>query len=113
MTCSKFSVYYVYSVNSEHNLKETQMSTITKEAQVLSALHEASNGKGLTAAQIESRFGVGNARSTVSSLRMKGYAIYANENTDTKGRTKTFYRIGRPSRKVVAAGYRALAKGLV
>jgi len=83
----------------------------TKETRVLEALKIESLGKGLTAAQIESRFGVGNARATVSSLRMKGYAIYANQSTDTKGRTKTFYRIGTPSRAIVAAGNRALANG--
>ena len=86
-------------------------TTVTKEQKVLEALQ--STNKGLTEAQIEARFGVGNARSTVSALRMKGFAIYANQNTDTKGRTKTFYRLGTPSRAVVAAGYRALAAGLV
>ena len=86
-------------------------ANVTKESKVLEALQ--SSNKGLTAAQIEARFGVGNARSTVSALRMKGFAIYANQNTDTKGRTKTFYRLGTPSRAVVAAGYRALAAGLV
>lgn len=86
-------------------------NTVTKEQRVLEALQ--ANNRGLTAAQIESRFGVGNARSTVSALRMKGFAIYANQSTDTKGRTKTFYRLGTPSRAVVAAGYRALAAGLV
>ena len=86
-------------------------NTVTKETRVLEALR--ANERGLTAAQIETRFGVGNARSTVSALRMKGYALYANQNTDTKGRTKTFYRLGTPSRAVVAAGYRALAQGLV
>jgi predicted ArsR family transcriptional regulator len=80
----------------------------TKENRVLEALR--TNNKGLTAAQIETRFGVGNARSTVSSLRMKGYAVYANRHSDTKGRVKTFYRLGTPSREVVAAGYRALAQ---
>ena len=82
-------------------------TTVTKEQKVLEALQ--STNKGLTAAQIEARFGVGNARSTVSALRMKGFAIYANQNTDTKGRTKTFYRLGTPSRAVIAAGYKALA----
>lgn len=84
---------------------------MTKEDRVLKALRQ--NDRGLTAAQIESQFGVGNARSTVSALRMKGFAIYANQHTDTKGRTKTFYRLGTPSRAVVAAGYKALAGGLV
>jgi predicted ArsR family transcriptional regulator len=86
-------------------------NTTTKEARVLQALRE--NDRGLTGAQIEAQFGVGNARSTVSALRMKGYAIYANQHKDTKGRVKTFYRLGTPSRAVVAAGYRALAQGLV
>ena len=89
----------------------TSNANVTKESKVLEALQSSS--KGLTAAQIEARFGVGNARSTVSALRMKGFAIYANQNTDTKGRTKAFYRLGTPSRAVVAAGYRALASGLV
>ena len=82
-------------------------NTVTKQERVLEALQNTN--RGLTAAQIEARFGVGNARSTVSALRMKGFAIYANQHTDTKGRTKTFYRLGTPSREVVAAGYRAIA----
>lgn len=87
------------------------MNNITKEARVLEALE--STDRGLTAAQIQARYDVGNARSTVSALRMKGFPIYANRHTDTKGRVKTFYRLGTPSRKVIAAGYRALAAGLV
>lgn len=87
------------------------MSVVTKKARVLEALQ--ANDRGLTAAQIEARFGVGNARATVSDLRFDGFAIYANKRTDTKGRTKTFYRLGKPSRRIVAAGYRAMAAGLV
>ena len=87
------------------------MSVVTKKQRVLEALQ--ANDRGLTAAQIEARYGVGNARATVSDLRFDGYAIYANQRTDTKGRTKTFYRLGKPSRRIVAAGYRAMAAGLV
>ena len=64
------------------------MSTVTKKAQVLGALQ--SNDRGLTAAQITARFGVGNVRATISDLRMDGFAIYANQSTDSKGRVKTF-----------------------
>jgi chromosome segregation and condensation protein ScpB len=78
----------------------------SKQARVLAALEAVD--KGLTAKQIEARFG-GNATATVSDLRFKGFPIYANQHTDTKGRTKTFFRLGTPSRKVLAAGYRALA----
>ena len=86
---------------------------LSKQELVLEALKATSDGKGLTEAQLRTRFNVGNPRAEISRLRMQGYAIYANRHTDTKGREKTFYRIGRPSRKVVAAGYRALAMGLV
>jgi len=79
---------------------------MTKTEKVLTALQ---NGENLTGKQIESRFGVGNARATISDLRMKGFAIYANPRTNSKGETKYFYRLGTPTRKVVAAGYRALA----
>ncbi len=87
------------------------MSTTTKKAAVLAALQNTY--RGLTAAQIQARFDVANVRATVSDLRMDGFAIYANKHTDTHGRVKTFYRLGTPSRAVVAAGYKALALGLV
>jgi hypothetical protein len=79
---------------------------MSKMERVLEVL---STGQELTGKQIQARFGVGNARATVSALRMKGYPIYANEHKDTKGRVKTKYRLGSPSRAVIAAGYRALA----
>jgi hypothetical protein len=37
-----------------------------------------------------------------------GYAIYSNKRT-VDGEVQTKFRLGRPSRAVVAAGYRALA----
>ncbi len=79
---------------------------MSKMERVLEVL---TTGEELTAKQIQARFGVGNARATISALRMKGNAIYANTRTDTKGRVKTKYRLGAPSKAVIAAGYRALA----
>lgn len=86
-------------------------NTMTKKHAVLEGLRSHNNG--LTAAQIEARYDVRNVRATISDLRFDGFAIYANPKTDSKGRTKTFYRLGTPSREVVAAGYKALALDLV
>jgi predicted ArsR family transcriptional regulator len=87
-------------------LKEKQM--MTKSERLVEALKK---GEQLTAAQIKARFGIANPTATVSSLRLNsGFAIYANEHTDTKGRVTVKYRLGNPSRAVVAAGYRALAQ---
>ena len=83
-------------------------TTMTKTDKVLAAFKA---GEQLTEAQIRQRFGAANPRALVSSLRMKGYAIYANTSKDTKGRETTKYRIGNPRRAVVAAGYKALAAG--
>jgi len=71
------------------------------------------SGEQLTEAQIAQRFGLKNPRASVSDIRMHGFAVYANENFDTKGRRTVKYGLGKPSRKVVAAGYKALSLGLV
>jgi len=84
---------------------------VTKEAKVVAGLQATS--KGLTAAQMTSRFGVANPTATVTALRQKGYAIYANRRTNKGGETRTFYRLGTPSQAIVAAGYKARAMGIV
>jgi predicted transcriptional regulator len=83
---------------------------MTKSSKLLAAFQ---SGEKLTAAQITARFGIKNPRATVSDLRFSGYAIYANQHKDTKGRETTKYRLGNPSKRVIAAGYKALAAGLV
>jgi predicted transcriptional regulator len=90
------------------NFKEIKLMTETKTQRLVEVLK---SGEELTAKQISARFGLANPTATVSDLRLRlGYAVYANKKTDTKGRVTTKYRIGTPSRAVVAAGYRALAE---
>lgn len=81
----------------------------TKKARLLDAFQ---SGEKLTAGEIRTRFGIKNARAAVSSLRMDGYAVYLNQGTlDERGRRRTArYKLGAPMRKVVAAGYKALAQ---
>jgi hypothetical protein len=81
----------------------------TKTDKVLTALQE---GQELTAAQISARWGVGNPGSVVQTLRFRGHSVYLNTHTDTKGRVTRKYRMGSPSKRVVAAGYRAIAEGV-
>tara|TARA_R110000868_G_scaffold159061_4_gene387526 strand:+ start:180 stop:431 length:252 start_codon:yes stop_codon:yes gene_type:complete len=79
---------------------------LTKQERLLEALQ---NGATPTAKQITQRFGIANPTATVSDLRFAGFSVYANKHTDARGRTSVKYRLGTPSRSVVAAGYRALA----
>jgi len=78
---------------------------MTQEARLLRALQ---NGSEFTANQISSRFGIKNPYATVQNLKLKGFAIYLNNRTNSMGQTYKKYRIGTPTRAVVVAGYRAL-----
>jgi predicted ArsR family transcriptional regulator len=104
-----YRIIFVHCVNNE-TFKENKM-TKSKSERLIEALRK---GEELTAGQIKARFGIANPTATVSDLRLRGgFAVYANQAKDTKGRVSTKYRLGVPSRTVVAAGYRALALGLV
>ena len=105
----KYRIIYSRCENNEI-LKEMKMN-VTKQTALLEALK---NGEELTAKQITSRFGIANPTATVSDLRIRGgFAVYANKRTNKRGDTFTKYRLGTPARAVVAAGYKALAMGLV
>ena len=86
---------------------KTATPVATKSEKLLTAFQA---GEELTAKQIAARFGIGNPTATVSDLRLnRGFAIYANPKKNAKGETITRYRLGTPTKAVVAAGYRALA----
>jgi predicted transcriptional regulator len=78
---------------------------MTKTDSVLNALQ---NGDELTAAQISARFHAGNPHEIVRSLREKGHAIYLNTRKNSKGEVTQKYRLGTPSRAMVAAAYAVL-----
>lgn len=70
-------------------------------------------GRAMSAKQITAQFGIASPSRVVSALRMEdGLPIYNNRHVDSKGRVVNKYRLGTPSRKVIAAGYRAMAAGL-
>jgi len=71
------------------------------------------NGETLTPAEARKRFGIGNLSAEVSRIRQSGFAIHANGRKAGNGVHVTEYVHGKPSRKVIAAGYKALAAGLV
>jgi|TARA_R110001606_G_C15326499_1_gene645122 hypothetical protein len=88
------------------NVTEKSMTTTTKEMKVLNALQ---SGRTLSSAQLKAHFGAGNPQAVIQALRFKGFAIYLNTVTDTKGRSRNVYRLGTPSRAIVAAGYKAMS----
>ena len=82
----------------------------SKTYKVFSALQQ---GECLTPAAARKRFGVGNLSAEASRIRQHGFAVYCDTRKAGNGTVVTEYSLGRPSRRVIAAGYRALAAGLV
>jgi transcription initiation factor IIE alpha subunit len=90
-----------------YNMKGETMSIFNKVFNTLVV-----EGKEASAKQMANYFGttVGTVQARISEIRtQKGIAVYENQRTDSNNRTTTFYRVGTPTRAVVAAGYRALA----
>ena len=81
----------------------------TKTYKVFSALRA---GEKLTPADAKHRFGVGNLSAEVSRVRAAGFCVYSNSRVAGNGVKVTEYQIGKPSRKLIAAGYKALAMGI-
>jgi hypothetical protein len=87
-----------------------RFNTETKTYKLFSALN---SGESVTASQAEKRFGIKNISAEVSRIRHSGFAVYANSRKAGNGVNVTEYAIGKPSRKIVAAGYLAMSLGLV
>ena len=83
----------------------------TKQGKLFNAL--VINGETLSASQIAKRFSIKNPTATISEIRHAGFAIYGNKRVAGNGVQVTEYRHGKASRKIIAAGYKALAAGLV
>ena len=105
-----YNVIQVAVKSNEFNNNREEVMTTTIKSKVLTALQ---SGRTLSSAQLRSQFGAGNPQSVIQSLRFDGFPIYLNTVSDTKGRTRNGYRLGTPSRAVIAAGYQALASGTV
>jgi hypothetical protein len=87
-----------------------RFSPETKTFKLFTALH---NGESVSASQALKRFGIKNISAEVSRVRQAGFAVYCNTRKAGNGVQVSEYRIGKPSRKIVAAGYKAMALGLV
>jgi len=88
----------------------TRFNEKTKTYKLFNALH---NGDVVTPAKAEKRFGIKNMSAEVTRIRQAGFAIYANKRVAGNGVRVTEYVFGKPSRRIVSAGYKAIAMGLV
>ena len=110
------ALYYDYAVTQTANFNLLWKVTImrfnpeTKTYKLFSALNA---GEKVSASVASKRFGIKNISAEVSRIRQAGFAVYANTRTAGNHVEVTEYEIGQPSRKLIAAGYKAMALGLV
>ena len=88
------------------------MKFINPESKTFKVFSALQDGRTLTASQAR-KMGIGNLSAEVSRIRQHGFAVYANSRKAGNGVNVTEYVLGKPSRKIVAAGYKAIAAGLV
>lgn len=82
----------------------------TKTFKLFTALR---TGEAITPAAAAKRFGIKNMSAEVSRVRQGGFAVYANTRVAGNGVKVTEYQMGKPSRKLIAAGYKAMSLGIV
>jgi len=87
-----------------------KISPETKTYKLFTALQQ---GDRVTQSQAAKRFGIMNIRAEVSRIRHSGYAVYLKNRKAGNGVQVSEYVLGTPSREIVAAGYKAMALGLV
>jgi len=81
---------------------------MSAKSKVLAYLSKDSTYNTLTAQKMQSIFGVANPSATVNELRNEGHAIYLNTRVNANGEKVAFYRLGTPTKRVVAAGIAAI-----
>ena len=87
------------------------MKLINPETKTFRVFQALQSGEALTSAKAK-KMGIGNLGAEVSRIRSHGFAVYTNQRTAGNGVRVTEYVLGKPSRKLVALGYKAQALGI-
>ena len=96
-----FGKYELVKVKVAKRTAETRgRKSLSKKEKVLNLLSKGTNVAWKT---IRTKFDLESPRAMIDTLRAEGYMIYGNK---VKGRT--YYRLGTPTRAIVAAGIQAL-----
>ena len=88
------------------------MKTLSKETKAFKLFEALYHGEAVTAAQAQKRFGIKNIAAEASRIRQAGYAVYRNTRISGNNAKVTEYVIGKPSREIVALGYKARTLGI-
>jgi hypothetical protein len=88
------------------------MKFISKETKTFKLFDALYNGEKVTQSDATKRFGIKNIAAEASRIRHNGYAVYAKSRVAGNGVKVTEYEMGKPSREIVALGYKAKQMGI-
>ena len=78
------------------------------KSKVLAYLSKEDGYNTLTPNKMQSLYGIANPSATINELRNDGNAIYLNSRVTSSGEKVSFYRLGTPTKRIVAAGIQAI-----
>ena len=81
---------------------------MSAKQKILNYLSKETGYNTLTSAQARARFGIVNVGARIEELRSEGYCIYTNKKTLADGRRITYYKLGKPTKAMIAAAHAAL-----
>ena len=88
------------------------MKFISEDTKTFKLFTAVRNGDAVTPAEAAKRFGIKNMSAEASRLRQHGFAVYTNSRKAGNGVQVTEYVLGKPSREIVALGYKAKSMGI-
>jgi hypothetical protein len=78
------------------------------QSKVLEYLSKPTGYNTLTAQKMQTLFGIANPSAVINTLRAEGNPIYLNTRKLPNGEKVSFYRLGTPTKRMIAAGILAL-----
>jgi hypothetical protein len=87
------------------------MKLINEDTKTYKVFNVLQKGESITESRAK-KLGVGNLAAEIARIRQHGFCVYTNQRTAKNGVEVTEYAFGKPSRRLIAAGYKAISMGI-
>lgn len=91
--------------------KVITVKLINEDTKTFKVFQVLRGGEPISASRAK-KMGIGNLAAEISRIRNHGFCVYTDKRKATNGVEVTEYVLGKPSRRLIAAGYKAIALGI-
>jgi len=81
---------------------------MSAKSKIINYLSKSRGENTLTVAQARARFGITNVAARIEELRAEGHCIYTSKKVLSDGRRVSYYKLGRPTKEMIAAAHAVL-----